>query len=105
MRKTMIDANTAMTRMRSYGAHALQLRDRLSRIDPGTAAVRAVAAGMVIGTASLLVVDADAHRNTDTKAEIVARIAPVGSVTVAAPSRALQTADAGIAAATVGNDS
>jgi hypothetical protein len=99
----MINVTTAMSRLRSVGTRALHLRERLARIDAGATAVKAVAAGLVIGTASLLVVDADGHRNTDTRAEVVARIAPVGSVTVAAASPSVQTADAVVSAAASGD--
>lgn len=100
----MINATNAMSRLRSVGTRALHLRERLARVDAGATAVKAVAAGLVIGTASLLVIDADAHRNTDTRAEVVARIAPVGSVTVAAAGQAVQTAGAVVTTA-ASNDS
>ncbi|WP_295539834.1 hypothetical protein [uncultured Thiohalocapsa sp.] len=98
------------------GAVLSSLREVLARLDIGTVGVRLVAAGLVIGVASLVLFEPAAHRNTDTTAERIARLSPVGEVRIAthaptaAGGAALQASTANgnassQAGVTTGNDS
>lgn len=64
--------------------HLRALRERAAGINTEKTLIKGVAAGLVIGTAALLATDTESYRYTDTSAERVARIAPVGTVTLAA---------------------
>ena len=55
--------------------------DALKR-DQSATLIGLVGLGMLLGAATLLLSDPASTRNTDTRAEIQARIAPVGTVTV-----------------------
>jgi hypothetical protein len=104
MRPIMINPTSAMPSLSTLGERALSLRDRTSGLDVETMAVKTLLAALVIGFASLLVMDHSPQRDTGTRAELLARIAPVGSVTLTAGGQALQTATADAIAA-VANDS
>ena len=80
-----------------------ELRERLRGTDPGAASVKLVSAGLAIGIATAILTDPNSTRNTDTMAEVAARIAPVGSVSIAQASAASATAES--PAATVNSDS
>jgi hypothetical protein len=79
----MTDA-TATRSGRSPLKHLQSLRTCLAGLDFEATSIQLVAAALLIGTASLLIVEPAAHRNTDTTTERVARISPVGEVRIAA---------------------
>ncbi|WP_295882206.1 hypothetical protein [uncultured Thiohalocapsa sp.] len=81
------------------GERLHRLRASLAQLDLEATGVRLVAAAVVIGFASLLLLEPAAHRNTDTTTERVARIAPVGAVRVAASAPAQRPAPAAAAGA------
>lgn len=66
-------------------ATARRLADRLARVDVGALSVRLVATAMVFGVALVLLTDPAGGLPTDTTAERLARIAPVGVVMVGTP--------------------
>jgi len=88
---------------RSITHRIAELRERLRGTDPGAASVKLVSAGLAIGLASAILTDPNSTRNTDTMAEVAARIAPVGSVSIAQASAAGGTAES--PAAAVNSDS
>jgi len=91
----------------SVTARADALRALLGGIDPGAASVRLVSAGIALGALALLVTEPAATRFSDSRAEMAARIAPVGSVSIARSGDTSLTADADADTATVsaGQDS
>jgi hypothetical protein len=91
MRTDMSDSTTTMRHLRTLGKRALGRRDAALPLDYEAMAIRAVTAALLIGAASLLFLNPAAHRNSDTTTERVARITPVGSVTVAAATPARET--------------
>jgi hypothetical protein len=99
-----LDLTTAKPPFRALGDSVLYVREKVAGLDPETTTIRAVSAFLVIGVASLLIIEPAATRNTDSRAERVARLAPVGSVTVAASTPAPQ-AIAPDQTTTVSNDS
>jgi hypothetical protein len=89
MRTQMIQQKIATAPgLHTLRGHVRSLRERAAGINTEKTLIRGVAAGLVIGTAALLATDTDSHRYTDTSAERVARIAPVGTVTLAAATPA-----------------
>jgi hypothetical protein len=107
MRSTMNHPTSLIPSPNRLGQWALSFRDRVARLDVETAAVKTLLAGLVIGFASLLVMDHAPQRDTGTRAELLARIAPVGSVTLAADAQVMQALQTGTenAVAMVANDS
>lgn len=81
------------------------LRERAAGINTEKTLIKGVAAGLVIGTAALLATDTDTHRYTDTSAERIARITPVGTVTLAAADPAAREIPAAGMVDTVNTDS
>jgi hypothetical protein len=79
----MTEATTTRS-SRSPLKHLHSLRTRLARLDFEATSIQLVAVGLLVGTASLLILEPAAHRNTDTTTERVARISPVGEVRIAA---------------------
>ena len=80
-----------------------ELRERLRGTDPGAASVKLVTAGLALGIATAILTDPNSTRNTDTIAEVSARIAPVGSVSIAQASAVSATGER--PAAAVSSDS
>lgn len=68
----------------TLGGRLYHLRSGLARLNVEASGIRLIAVGLLVGLASLLILEPTAHRNTDTTTERVARIAPVGEVRVAA---------------------
>lgn len=81
----MLHTLTNLPGVRLMTAQTDALRARLRGIDPGTATVKFVAAGLVLGTAAAVLTDLTARPTFSTTAELVARIAPVGSVSTINP--------------------
>ncbi|WP_296899165.1 hypothetical protein [Thiohalocapsa sp.] len=79
----MTDATTTRSR-RSPLTHLHSLRSGLVQLDFEATSIQLVAVGLLVGMASLLILEPAAHRNTDTTTERVARISPVGEVRIAA---------------------
>jgi hypothetical protein len=84
MRTTMIQQRIPSPSLHALRGHLRSVRERAAGINPEKTLIKGVAAGLVIGTAALLATDAETYRYTDTSAERIARIAPVGTVTLAA---------------------
>lgn len=82
--------------LQAASAQATQLGRRLSQVDPGATAVKLVAAGLVVGTISIAVSDTRSPRNTDTLAEVIARISPIGVVSLGSATNERRTADAAV---------
>lgn len=99
----MLQTLRTLTSTQSISGLVVQLRERLQGIDPGTATVKLVTAGLALGVATAILTDPNSTRNTDTIAEVAARIAPVGSVSIAQASGARTTAEAAAAAASRGS--
>jgi hypothetical protein len=104
-RITTTMTNAITTRFyRALGGRLHRLRTGLAQLDVEATSIRLVAVGLVLGLASLLILEPAAHRNTDTTTERVARIAPVGDVRVAA-NAAQATGALGTPAPAAGNGS
>jgi hypothetical protein len=99
----MLQTLRTLPSTRSMIELAVQIRGRLQGIDPGAATVKLVTAGLALGIALAVLTDPTSTRNTDTIAEVAARIAPVGSVSVAQASGETTTTKS--TAATVSRDS
>lgn len=99
----MLHALNNLPSTRSVSGLVAQLRGRLQGIDPGAATVNLVTAGLALGIATAILTDPNSTRNTDTMAEVAARIAPVGSVSIAQANGATTTAEATAAAASRGS--
>jgi len=95
----MLQTIRTLPSTRSMSDLAVQLRGRLQGIDPGATSVKLVTAGLALGIATAILTDPNSTRNTDTIAEVAARIAPVGSVSVAQSSGETTTTVATAAAA------
>jgi hypothetical protein len=95
MRTQMIQHKIANApSLHTLRGHVRSLRDRAAGINTEQTLIKGVAAGLVIGTATLLATDTEIHRYSDTSTERVARIAPVGTVTLAAADPAAREAPA-----------
>ena len=95
----MLQTIRTLPSTRSMSDLAVQLRGRLQGMDPGAATVKLVTAGLAVGIATAILTDPNSTRTTDTIAEVAARIAPVGSVSVAQASGETTTIEATAAAA------